>query len=222
MRSETKTLSTVLDDLCTPLKAMGVVEPIGAIPKDPEKHLTLWEQAIWSTLRNEKRKREWYAGRMAAKKAVRQHLQLSEEKSVEIGKEESGAPVLSQFKECTVTISHSDEFAVAVASNRSVGIDLERIEDRPNSLINYYFSEAEQQFMAKIRDDQALHCNLIWTGKEAVSKLMRLGGALDFKAIDTRLNPIMVEGKETSISCFSKWTENYMVTIAVDKEESHG
>jgi phosphopantetheinyl transferase len=78
-----------------------------------------------------------------------------------------------------VSITHRDRRAIAVAvfSGR-IGIDLERIEARPESMGEDWFHPSERRWLAHRRD-----ATVAWTIKEAVSKALGLGLALSPREI---------------------------------------
>lgn len=218
MLREKKSLFSAVEKLCTPYQTTAEVQTIEPLSCSCKNHLTAKELTILHSFKNEKRKMEWFAGRVAAKRALLRHYNLSDSSSLEILREAGGAPICQQIEECCISITHSEGFAIAAVSNQAIGIDLERIEKRPSSFVRTFFSQDEQDFLLRIRDRKELHCNLIWTAKEAVSKVVKRGGSLNFKTIETRHNPVLIGGKKSTINCHSNWTSNYMVTLAVSKE----
>lgn len=217
MVSPSISVAEALEKLCAPFSIEGAVEPVRPVTTKDKVTLSPRELEIWQTLKSEKRKQEWFAGRIAARKAIQRHQKTTVKQQIEILRRESGAPFSPQFPSATISISHSGEYAVAIAAAVSVGIDIERIEKRPSSLLRSFFSEKEQSFLTAIRLQKELHYNLLWTAKEAVSKVIKKGGTLNFKHIEVQENPVSINGKKTTIHSHSLWTNEMMLTLAIQE-----
>ena len=104
---------------------------------------------------------------------AREALQLSAEKSrVRLGellKDERGAP-------CPVagnywSLSHKSKYVAAVVSKDRVGIDIEEIKPRAESLFSYVASDEEWELTGKSWDTLFRY----WTAKEAILKVIGIG-----------------------------------------------
>lgn len=188
--------------------------------------LTPIEEKQLSRFKTQKRQNEWLAGRFAAKSVILKYLEQRSETSqfsdLELIYDKNGRPHLKNRPELTVSISHSHEYAVAVAADYSIGVDIERIHDRPlDSLKNYFFSSDEQTKLSDCadRDEKQTLGTVYWTRKEAVSKLYGLGGQMNFKEIDTVSNSIYdLRCDDRSIQLLSCNNNDYCVSIAFQKE----
>jgi phosphopantetheinyl transferase len=162
--------------------------------------------------RSNKRIREWLAGRLAAKQAVEQ-LQKSRRQScrlvtIEITYDYQGAPFLPGMPELSVSVSHSGDMAVAVAMDGKIGIDLEFLPNISRDLMtHFFFSENEMiEINASAEEGKDKRALLLWTQKEAVSKLLGVGGQIAFKKIDT---------SASTFKFLSSFTDNYCFSIAI-------
>jgi len=106
-------------------------------------------------------------------RSAREALKLSAEKSGvrlgELRKDEKGVP-------CPVngsywSLSHKSKYVAAVVSNGKVGIDIEEIKPRPESLFSYVASDDEWRL--KDRSWDTFFC--YWTAKEAILKAIGIG-----------------------------------------------
>lgn len=145
--------------------------------------LTRGEKDICLSLKTDKRKREWAAGRLAAKRiASRVTGKPLEKITIEYG--EGGKPFfLRNGKPFYLSISHSGEFACATALKNGssfVGVDIEKIEKRSATWAEDYFHESE------ISGDERI-MTFLWTVKEAVLKALGLGLSADLLDVKTNL-----------------------------------
>ncbi|HEV7559296.1 MAG TPA: 4'-phosphopantetheinyl transferase superfamily protein, partial [Kofleriaceae bacterium] len=138
-----------------------------------------------------RRRRGWLLGRIAIKDAVRQHLWARGRGPmfpVEIGV--ANAPTgraIVTGADLRVSVSHKDDLAVAIVGDNDVGIDIERIEARPDSFTAIAFTPAE----LALGDGSDAWTTRLWAAKEAVGKLR--GTGLD--------NPRAVEVRAVADDC---------------------
>ena len=211
-------MDALVASLCRPLGFSYGVRPIAMEETGgPEPGLSSAEEALRLALRSPKRRREFTAGRLAAKEALRKAVFFDcREGPIDIGRKASGAPK-SPRDGIYLSISHSGCVAVAVAAPYPVGVDVEQGDPRPPSLARYFFSSREQTFLArKGAKESATLVNRLWSRKEAVAKVGEWGGRLVFREIDCVDNTVWVEGRVISLS--SGATERFVVSIAYDKE----
>jgi acyl transferase domain-containing protein/phosphopantetheinyl transferase len=122
------------------------------------------------------------AGRIAAKDAVRLLLQRAGSGprfpvEIELVAEASGRPTVRApgGRDVRVSIAHKDDRAVAIAAfDHDVGVDLERIEDRPASFAAVAFHPEELALIGP-GDDVAEWQTRLWAAKEALGKLRGTG-----------------------------------------------
>ena len=164
-----------------------------------------------SEIRNMKRQQSRLSGRIAAAHAARQFLSRKQDLQPEIVNLPSGQPRFTNLPNLHVSISHSNHMAVACVGRIPCGIDLECIEPRPAALAKYFFSEKEQLQIQRSSDPlNTLH--VLWTRKEAVSKLFGKGGQLPFKSL-------AVLPQETSAHLTSLQIGNYILSLATFPKE---
>jgi 4'-phosphopantetheinyl transferase EntD len=130
-----------------------------------------------------KRRRDWLAGRRAAKLALTRLLGSDAPGDLDVLPAEGGAPVVHRrarpLAGVGVTVVHSRDLAGAIAwrgHEGGPGLDLEAVEPLPDRVLSLALSAAELAFVncsfAASRDVRALR---LWTAKEAVLKSCRVG-----------------------------------------------
>ena len=91
----------------------------------------------------------------------------------------SGQPYIEK-SDMHISIAHSGEYAVCAISESPVGIDIEKIRDVSDRLIDRVCTEREKRYVG----DSAERFFEIWTAKEAYFK--KIGtGITDFKSVET-------------------------------------
>ncbi len=166
----------------------------------PPGLLNASESARLATLTVDKRRRDWLLGRLTAKQLLQTVLQGSAGQSIRLDQivienDAEGAPFASLNAErlgYNLSISHSNGAAFcAVHPQSTVGADMERIETRDWSFVRSYFTQSEiAQIEAAGPEQQDLLSTAIWSGKEAVLKVLREGLRLDTRTIECRFDPM--------------------------------
>ncbi len=158
-----------------------------------KRYLAPQEQTRFKELKTEKRKTDWLAGRIVAKRLIRESHFAREGaivpySAINIVPDELGAPQVTIVGETNITqrisISHSAGCAAAMLSVEPgvrPGIDVEIIEPRAPSFMQDYFTNAERQ--AAQGHDEATFFTSIWAVKEAVVKALGIGARVDLRDI---------------------------------------
>jgi 4'-phosphopantetheinyl transferase len=150
------------------------------------------EREVLAGLRFERRRNDWLLGRWTAKAAVSGWLSIPINE-VEILAAPDGAPdawIGAERAPVSISISHRGgrSFAVLDDSPAVAGCDLELIEPRSAAFVSDWLSPGEQSFVAACdRLQRPLLANLIWTAKEAASKVRRAGLRLDVRRAEVTL-----------------------------------
>lgn len=151
------------------------------------KFLSNEELCEFNCKRNFKNKKQFLAGRISAKIALKEKLsQDFDYKKVEIYKNNDGAPFFKQFDNINLSITHSNEYCISVVSNKKIGIDLEQIEFGNSSIVNYFFSNEEIHEINLLNDNEKNKKIIeIWTLKESISKFYRLGMRMNYQELNS-------------------------------------
>lgn len=201
------------------------------------------EKKEWQSLRKEKRRRQWLAGRIAAKEAARLLIQREfalELKAADLLIEKSAqgiAQISVPAYELTwipqISIAHCRTSAAAVAERprqeRLAGIDLENIDEREDGFEVLALTKSEQNWLkeqgSKDRNEQIC---ILWTAKEAASKACGTGLRNNPKNFELRaresentnlISALAEDGKVKSVHrcIFVKDQErNLIISVAVD------
>ncbi|MGC9030050.1 MAG: SDR family NAD(P)-dependent oxidoreductase [Desulfomonilaceae bacterium] len=162
-----------------------------------EAELTDQEYREYRSHRIEKRAREWLAGRLALKTAASRVLQKNAGAGVCLGdivirQDELGKP-LAELRNggetacCEVSLSHSNGFVAAVASERAafrgLGIDIEKVKPRSKAWIEDYFTDDEKRAAAAAPDKWG-YFTALWSLKEAALKALGIGLRMDLQDVN--------------------------------------
>lgn len=139
---------------------------------------------------DEDRKRTLLAGALLAFGLEKEGFCYEE---LEIATTPEGKPYLISHPDVYFSLSHSGEYAVCVISNQNVGVDVENKQrklllegnrEKLMSVARMSFSEAEYEAFVSSSDEEQIENFLkLWTRKEAVSKAVGKGLAMDFSKI---------------------------------------
>lgn len=163
-------------------------------------------------LKTPKRRREWLAARLAAKRLLGWCLQQEgiylKGRQIQILNREDGAPrvVLEGGKICdrySLSLSHSRGTGVAAVAppGHRVGVDLEAIEPRAASFLSLMAHDDEWH---ESMDGDLAEQTRLWTLKEAVSKLLQTGFTVGFHDIRFPLH-----GDERRLELHNKAADAY-------------
>lgn len=161
-------------------------------PPNDDSWLGPRERRVLSGLKVPKRRSEWMAGRLVAKRVLAGQLEVDALKRIEILAADDGAPegfFDGRKLDCSISISHRDSAAACVfARGAAVGCDLELIEPRTARFVRDFFTERERTSLgntdASLRDR---HVALTWSAKESALKVLRVGLRRDTRRVDVEI-----------------------------------
>ncbi len=176
------------------LDLLEVGEMLAAGAADVLPHyLSAAEQTRFGELKTDKRRLEYLAGRVVAKRLVRQARFASEGaivpfSAITILADVLGAPELQIVGEPAgplVSITHGAGVAaayLAAGPGMRPGIDVEKVERRDASFLATYFTQEEQ---AWAQPDPDRRLTAMWAVKEAVLKALGVGARVDMRELVT-------------------------------------
>lgn len=163
------------------------VKYLGTAAPEPGRALSPAETDRLAAFRLDKRRREWLAGRLAAK-ALLTEAEGGAPASYEIGMDKYGRPACGGR---LVSISHSNGWALAAYKPGCafLGADLEKIEERHPAWYADYFHPSE----LPAPDPSA--ATRLWAVKEAMMKALGLGLMVDPLDIRETAKGVELRGK---------------------------
>ena len=178
--------------------------------------LTEAERCVAYSFVSEKRKIEFFAGRVAAKLAL---AELQSDRTICILNNDAGMPIVSDEK-FAVSISHSGDIAVALAfeSDCSFGVDIQIIRTKSVNALKHVVTEV-------FVPNDVEHLTAAWTMKEALSKCLKTGFTLPYE--EFLLADFVEKGQNKFWCTFTKYPQyigkavvwkNYVLAIIGNKE----
>jgi 4'-phosphopantetheinyl transferase len=169
---------------------------------DAAKTWTTWlsaeETACLETFGAESRRREFVAGRAAARQLLADALSVPPA-AVPLRRDPDGG-VSVEAASWHVSIAHSGAHALAAAAGHAVGADLEHIEPRDPAVADFLFDPDDRDWPGRLPYDADAALILCWVLKEATLKARRSGFRTSPKALRLAVDPeaetatIRVEG----------------------------
>ncbi len=128
--------------------------------------------------KNNNKRLEWIAGRIAIKHAIQEYLskigKKIDLKNIVITKTKLGQPL---FENLSVSISHTKTHAAAdVSIKGKIGIDIETIRKFPDLVVQNFLNKSEQKWLASLPSkERDTYITLFWSFKEAYLKAQGVG-----------------------------------------------
>jgi phosphopantetheinyl transferase len=143
------------------------------------------EQKYYETLKFNKRIKSYLFGRLAAKKAIGTLVGDDNLTKILIQAGIFTQPIVTyeDKQNIQVSISHSEDFSVAIAfpEMHPMGIDIERMNIEQNEAIERETTESEIKLIRKTPFSYEKMLTVLWTVKEALSKVLKTGLMTPFK-----------------------------------------
>ena len=176
-----------------PLPKTVVVQPEWIAAQTPSLWLTPTEMNIFAGWNSEKRRSEWLAGRLAAKKLLREELGIGP-LDWQVGRD-GVAPVIAgcDLPRAALSLSHSGGLGAATVSDihaeGSAGIDIQRIRPvHPGLCARVFTLNERRQIAAQFgSEDSPDGMLLLWSLKEAAIKARREAWSRSLQSISVRL-----------------------------------
>ncbi len=162
------------------------------------------ERKYYETLKFEKKIKSYLIGRFTAKKAIALLVNNNNLNEILIQSGIFTQPVIAyrSYPNIQVSIGHSDDFGAAIAfpERHPMGIDIERIHFEQNEAIERNTTESEIQLIKRQPYPYDTMLTLLWTVKEAISKVLKTGLMTPFKIYEIE----KIELYPDYILCFYK------------------
>ncbi len=159
------------------------------------------EQHQYLQYRFPKRQKEWLGGRLACKGAVARLAGLSRLQDIIVINNEHGRPMVSGVgcRHIHVSISHSGEWAMALASYIPCGLDLQEVGPSLARVEEKFVCTAEKDLLSTFGGSGLEQLSLGWVVKEALRKQVDIWPLLGF--LETRLVGVDVLPEGAVVSC---------------------
>lgn len=151
------------------------------------QYLHAQELKYYKKLEFEKRIRSFLLGRFAAKQAVGALIGEEDLKNILIQSGVFTQPiVLSKKQNIQVSITHCDDFGTALAFPEAhpMGIDLEKISPDKREVLERQITNAERERVKACSFSYDAGLTLLWTAKEAISKVLKTGLMTPFEIFE--------------------------------------
>ena len=152
--------------------------------------LTPLEQEQYGGYRFPKRQNEWLGGRLACKTAVAQLLGLTGLTLVEVANDDHGRPFVAGHgvDGVEVSISHSGDVAMALASFSPCGLDIQEITPVLAKVEEKFVHPEERAILPVFAISELEQFGLVWAVKESLRKQLCLWPLLGF--LEARIEAI--------------------------------
>lgn len=113
-------------------------------------------------------------------------------------------------------ISHSNEYAVVVTSNKKIGIDIESIRKVDLNIINYFCTSNEKDYILNSTNKYKSFFE-IFCLKEAYFKMLG-NGITNLKEIEFIINPNLITSNKPNLNIILNHSiQNYIIAIIEEK-----
>lgn len=144
------------------------------------------EQSYYHTLQYPKRRYSYLLGRYCAKKAVSAFLKTNNFSDILIENGVFQQPIVyhPNFPNLQVSISHAENLGAALIFPEAhpMAIDVESVDDSKKDTIFKQLTKAEQELSITLSHPFSLW--LLWTVKEALSKVIKCGLMVPFELLE--------------------------------------
>lgn len=170
-------------------------------------------------MRSESRQRSFVLGRVALRQLLGGILKIAPS-DVQLDIRDDGR-VVAIDTSLHVSISHSADRAVAVASKRCVGVDLERIVSKPEKLLEYILHDEERPHVEELALEPDQKLFLCWTLKEAALKGSGSGLRMGPRSVRIRVDlehetAVIRDGKDRLWNALFEFRDDFLLAVAFD------
>ena len=151
-------------------------------------YLSKNELDIYRSFKHDPRKTSYLLGRISAKtgiQALTGIIDLSEQ-SIDTGIFEFPILRSTSVYNTQVSITHCNNIGISIAypEEHPMGIDLEEIKTESIEILSDQLTQKEMRLSSTLFSDDSKGFTLLWTAKEALSKVFKTGLMLDFKTLE--------------------------------------
>lgn len=168
--------------------------------------LSAEERSCIASFGAETRRREFLAGRAAARQLLAEPLDTTPDR-VPLRRAEDDA-VDVEAGDWHVSIAHSGPHAIAACARHSIGADLEHVEPRDPAIARFLFAPEDRGLVEALPYDADAALVLCWTLKEATLKARRTGFRTSPKELLLTVEPADQQAR-VEVEGGGRWTLVY-------------
>ncbi|MBW8682773.1 4'-phosphopantetheinyl transferase family protein [Chitinophaga rhizophila] len=146
------------------------------------------ERNYYDTLRFDKRKHSYLLGRVSAKKAIGALAAYEDLEKIAISSGIFQFPIVkySVTRNLQVCITHCENLGIAISYPEAhpLGIDIEQTDKANTAVIKEQLTADEQGLLQTVTLPEKVSTTMIWTMKEALSKVLKTGLTMDLKLLE--------------------------------------
>jgi 4'-phosphopantetheinyl transferase len=140
---------------------------------DAEAILSAHELSRRAEMKHSGRRNGFTLGRIALRTLISSQLKIpAQEVVLEVA---PTGQLFSPGSGLHVSLAHSGDAALAAVARRPIGIDLEEVRKKPDTLLDYILSDMEKDHVYKLDVPDSHRLFLCWTLKESVLKGLGVG-----------------------------------------------
>jgi phosphopantetheinyl transferase/NAD(P)-dependent dehydrogenase (short-subunit alcohol dehydrogenase family) len=206
--------------------------------QESENYLSPSEWAEYQAFTFDKRRTEWLAARILAKKILQhvaqRYFSPVDLKAISLTKDAHGKPQwtgpYAWLSDCQLSLSHTEDWVWVVLNWQHgcyVGIDVEKVTERHPRFALDYLTPGEQAMAALAAEQSHVLHTQLWACKEAYMKALGLGARLSFTDIEVLLDttPIQVhlvgEAKRRFVDLHIVGSDVHLTTYTKQHESTH-
>ncbi len=175
------------------------------------------EMARFEKLKVDRRKKSYLLGRYVAKSAASTLLEEKDLAKIGISNGVMFHPILKHPRALNmqISITHSQDLAAAIAypEEHPIAVDIEQIDNKAKRASRNFISEDEWSLMHPLSLDENSSCTMVWTVKEALSKLLRTGLSTPFSVFHIKK---IENHKHYYISWFTNFSQYKVLSFLLD------
>jgi phosphopantetheinyl transferase len=146
------------------------------------------ESVYFNRLSYSKRQQSYLLGRYCAKQAMGAFLQKKDVNLICIENGIFQQPIVqyAPYHGLQISISHTDNFGAAIAFSEAhpMAIDIETIHPNKIATLQTQLTASEQTLLDEYFASKATRFTLLWTMKEALSKILKCGFMVPFEILE--------------------------------------
>lgn len=146
------------------------------------------EVEYFSSLQYERRQRSYLLGRYSAKRAAAVLIGEDRPDKIMIDRGIFTQPIVvhANHSNIQVSISHCDNVGISIGFPEAMpmGIDIERIDNRKIETLAAQMTALEQEAVRWLPYSASVKLMLLWTAKEALSKILKTGLIINFRFLE--------------------------------------